>query len=503
MFTEIFFWGRLARIKTERRFQMKKIVTIVLFAALGLVFENVTAIEKGIVVVGLGFDDDGKGKFIDGITQPGDVVVRSQGAGVAGHHANVENEVYELHHIPVGILRKDVKCYLAGGMVLDVPLLFQEIKELEKKGLIDIKDRLRISTSVHLLLPYHKKMDKCASVAGHVRASSIARYGVRACSAEKRFGIGIRLADLFSKDFPNLLKKAVDRSNDIITKVYGGEPILYKPLLEDYKKYAKELMPYVRDQVELKLNRLLAQKRGGPRVIFEGSHGTFLDVSHGNYPYVSAGSTIASGICAEAGVGPTRIGHTVGVVKAYATRVGDGPFPTEIKDQKIVSIIQNKAKRKCPAGVKVRFGWVDAVMVRQGAMINGVNSIVITRLDDLDDCDEIKMCIHYKLGDKDFDYLPPISRDIERVIAHYITFPGWKCSIGKAKKFSELPPEARDFVKKLERVCGVPVSYISVGPEREQLIEVVANLLPEGITPPAQQKWSKSSAQQKFVVKTP
>ena len=470
-----------------------------LCAALALFFGDVNALQKGIVVVGLGFDDDGKGKLIDGITQPGDVVVRAQGAGVAGHHVKAGNKEYELHHIPVGILRPDVKCYLAGGMVLDVPLFFEEIKKLEEKGITDIKDRLRISTSVHLLMPYHKKIDKLANAAGHVRGSSISRHGVRPCSAEKRFGIGIRLADLFSKDFPDLLKKAVGRSNEIITKVYGGESIEYKSLLEQYKKYTKEFAPYVRDQVELKLNRLLAQKRGGPRVIFEGSHGTFLDVSHGNYPYVSAGSTIASGICAEAGVGPTRIGHTLGVVKAYATRVGEGPFPTEIKDEKIVKIIQNKAKRKSPAGIKIRFGWVDAVMVRQGVMINGVNSIAITRLDDLDDCDEIKMCIHYKLGDKDFDYLPPISRDLERVSPHYITFPGWKCSIGKAKNFSELPAEARDFVKKLERVCGVPVSYISVGPEREQLIEVVTNLLPEGINPPVQQKWAKCQTKQTSV----
>ncbi len=472
---------------------MKKIISIMLYAAFAFFSYTSNALQKGIVVVGLGFDDDGKGKLIDGLTQPGDVVVRAQGASVAGHRVRADDKEYDLHHIPVGILRPDVKCYLAGGMVLDVPLFFQEIKNLEEKGITHIKDRLRISTSVHLLMPYHKKVDKLATKANHVRGSSISRYGVRVCSAEKRFGIGIRLADLFSKDFPDLLKQAVDRSNEIITKVYSGEPIQYKPLLEEYKKYAKEFKPYVRDHVELKLNRLLAQKRGGPRVIFEGSHGTFLDISHGNYPYVSAGSTMASGICSEAGVGPTRIGHTLGVVKAYASRVGEGPFPTEIKDEKIVKVIQNREKRKSCAGVKVRIGWVDAVMVRQGVMINGVNSIAITRLDDLDDCDEIKMCIHYKLGDKDFDYLPPVSSDLERVIPHYITFPGWKHFIGKAKKFSELPAEARDFVKKLERVCGVPVSYISVGPEREQLIEVITNLLPEGMNPPVQQKWAKCS----------
>jgi adenylosuccinate synthase len=204
VFTEIFFWGRLAAVKTQGRFQMKKIVNIVLSTALALSFIGCSAIQKGIVVVGLGFDDDGKGKLIDGITQPGDVVVRAQGAGVAGHHVKAENKEYELHHIPVGILRPDVKCYLAGGMVLDAPLFFEEIKNLTEKGITDVKDRLRVSTSVHLLMPYHKKIDKFANEAGQVRGSSIARYGVRACSAEKRFGIGIRLADLFSKDFPTL-----------------------------------------------------------------------------------------------------------------------------------------------------------------------------------------------------------------------------------------------------------------------------------------------------------
>lgn len=470
---------------------MKNVCKYLFCTSLALLTPYIAAEQKGIVVVGLGYESEGKSKLIDGITQPGDVVVRAQGAGIAGHRVKVGGKDYDLHHIPVGILRPGVKCYLAGGMVLDAPLFFKEIKALEAQGITDIKDRLRISTSVHLQMPYHKKIEEYACKAGHVRGSTIVRSGVRPCAAEKRFGIGIRLADIFSKDFPKILKQAVDRSNETIVKLYGGQPVEYKPLLEEYLSYAEAFAPYVRDQVELKLNRILAQKRG-PRVIFEGSHGTFLDVSHGSYPYVSAGSTIASGICAEAGVGPTRIGHTLGVVNAYATRVGEGPFPTEIKDEKIVAMIQNKAHRKSPEGVKLRFGWVDAVMVRQGVMINGANSIAITRLDDLDECDQIKMCIHYKLGNKDFDYLPPIARQLEQVIPHYITFPGWKRPIGKAKNFSELPPEARDFVKKLECVCQVPVSYISVGPERDQLIEVVANLLPEGAHPSVQQRLAKS-----------
>lgn len=466
---------------------MKKIRAALLCAALCLFAAFACARgERGLVVVGLGYDDDGKGKLVDCITQEGDVVVRVQGAGLCGRVVKIKNKEYELHYIPVGILREDVKCYLAGGMLLDCALLLKEIHDLKKKGIKDIDERLRISTSVHLLMPYHKEIDKLANKDGHTRGGNILRSGVRPCSAEKRFGVSIRLADLYSKDFPELLKKALKRSNDTIVKLYGGKPLEYEPLLAEYKKYAKSFLPYIRDHVELKLNRLLAQKRGGPRVIFEGSHGTFLDVSHGSYPYVSCGSTIASGICAEAGVGPTRIGHTLGVVKAYATRPGEGPFPTEIKDPVTLSYFDKKASKMLSSGNKVRYGWVDAVMVRQGITINGANSLAITRLDDLNDFDEIKMCVHYKLGDQDFDYLPPIARDLNRVTAHYITFKGWKCSISHARNFSELPSEARDFIKKFERVCGIPVSYISVGPERDQIIEVVADLLPEGCNPPTQ-----------------
>lgn len=464
---------------------MKKIIVPAFCAVLGMISFSLVPRERGLVIVGLGYDD-GKGKFIDSITEPGDVVVRVQGAGPSGRLVKIKDCEYQLSHIPVGILREDVKCYLGGGMILDCKLFFKEIEDLKKKGIKNIEDRLRVSTSVHLLMDYHKEIDKLAHKAGHVRGGTILREGVRPCSAEKRFGIGIRLADLFSKDFPELLKSAVTKSNEVIVKLYNGKPIPYKPLLDEYTKYIKQFAPYVRDHVELKLNRLLAQNRGGPRVIFEGSHGTFLDISHGSYPYVSTGSTIASGICAEAGVGPTRIGHTLGVVKAYATRPGEGPFPTEIKDAASLAYFDETVAKKSGNAKEVRYGWLDGVMIRQGIMINGANSIAITRLDELNGLDEIKMCIHYKLDNQDFDYLPPIARDLERVKPHYVTFKGWKCPVGHARNFSELPAEARDFIKKIERVCGIPVSYVSVGPERDQLIEVVAGLLPEGCNPPVQ-----------------
>lgn len=468
---------------------MGKKLYIVLSVLLAGLQMSLHALARGLVVMSIGYYEDGKGKLIHGIIQQGDVLVRAQGAGVNGHHFKLNGIEYDLFYLPVGILHDDVKCYLAGGMVFKAPKFFKEIKKLEEQGVHHIKERLRISTNAHLIMPYHEIIDKHAFEAGHVRKGLVLRSGVRPASADKRFGIGIRLADLFSDGFPELLKTAVDRANDIIVKLYNGTPVDYKKLLAEYMGYRKEFSPYVRDQVELKLNLLLAH-RDGPRVIFEGSHSAFLDVTHGDFPYVSAGNTTAAGICAEAGVGPTRIGHTLGVVPAYSIVLHDSPFPTEIKDPKIIKAFNDKRKRKNPKE-KVRYGWPDAVMYRQGIMTNGVNSIAITRLDDLDGLDEIKLGVHYQLDGVDYDYRPPIARDLARVKVSYKTFKGWKEPIGHVRKFSDLPEEARHFIKTLERVCGVPVTYISVGPDRDQLIQVEKGLLPEGPTIPVKKVHSQ------------
>ncbi len=439
----------------------------------GIIFSQ----NRGLIVVNIGYDNGGTGQLIDGITKPGDIVVRAQGAGIAGSCVIINGVSYELFYIPVGILCPDVKCYLSGGMILDAELFFNELASLQKKGIKNIKERLRVSMSVHLVMPYHRLIDDQATAAGHTRKGTILRSGIRSAAADKRFGIGIRLADLYAQDFDKLLKNAVKRANDVLVKMYQQKPLDYELLLKEYKEYAKQFAPFVRDQVELKLNLLLAQ-HSGPRIIFESSYGTLYDVSHGGYPYTSVECTTAAGICAQAGVGPTRIGHTLGQVNAYATMYGQGPFPTEIKDKKILKNLMTKS-RTTQNQDDVRYGWLDAVMIRQEIMINGVDSIAISRLDDLDDFDEIYVCVHYKIDDKDLDYRPAISRDLAKVIPHYVKFKGWKRSLSKIKKFSELPEEARDFIKKIERICGAPVSYISVGPERSQLVEVVSNLLPE------------------------
>ena len=469
---------------------MKKMICLFLGTILMGVQFSLYSLSRGLVVISLGYAQDGKDKLIYGIIQPDDVVVRAQGAGINKHHVIVDGIDYDLTYIPSAFLIPKVKVYLAGGMVVELPKLSTDIKDLKAKGVQDVEGRLRISTNAHLIMPYHKIIDACAHKADHVRKGLTLRSGVRPASSDKRFGIGIRLADLFSDDFSDLLKTAVNRANDIIVKLYNEKPVDYKKLLDEYMGYRKEFLPYVRDQVELKLNLLLTH-RDGPRVIFEGSHSVFLDVTHGDFPYVSAGSTTASGICAEAGVGPTRIGHTLGVVQAYCTVFHDCPFPTEIKDEKIVTQFNEKFKRKKSKEQTIRYGWPDAVMYRQGIMLNGVNSIAISRLDDLCGLEEIKLGVHYQLDGVDYDYRPPIAKDLARVKVSYKTFKGWKEPIGHVRKFCDLPEEARHFVKTLERVCGVPVTYISVGPEKDQLIEVVSGLVPQSPSAPVKKVHSK------------
>lgn len=458
---------------------------------------NLFSREKGVVIVGLGERDEGKGKVIQYIVKSGDISVRSQGACSFGHTVKLQLEVCSacstakkehvsqapkkqmevtlmLQMVPVGIVETGVKCYMTGGMFIDPVKLFEEVDLLEKYG-IYLDDTLRISSNVHLIFPYHQELDRLMHERNKTRIKDdVVLTGARSSAAFKRCGMGIRLGDLMSPEFPKLLKKVLDYANDIIVKVHGGTPLDYQKMYTQYALYIPRFKPFVRDRVELKINKLLLTDH---RVIFEGTHGTFLDISHGCYPAVSAESTTASGICAAAGVGPTRIAHTLGVAKAYATHLGDGPFPTEIKKPALIAHFAGKAGGSCDSP-NIKYGWIDIVQIRQAALLNGVNSVALTRLDDLDGLDEIKICTHYELDGKPIYDVPPQISDLKRVVPKYHTIKGWKRSLKDCKKFTDLPPEARNFVKTFEHVAGVVVSYVSVGPEKHQMIELVSNLLP-------------------------
>jgi adenylosuccinate synthase len=427
------------------------------------------------IVVSAGTTDDGKGKICDFLAQKAHFSVRSQGSVPSGHTVKKGGKTYVLHHIPVGILTSHVKCYLAPGMVINLEVLLKEIEELKKQG-IDFNDRLKISTAAHLLMPYHTLLDTLGRKSKRRRCTAGVRKGASAASADKRLGIGLRVADLWAKDFPEMLKERVKIANDTITKIYKHKPLAHEPILKQFMEYKKKIEPYVRDRVELKLNQLLHQKKRG---IFEGAHGTFLDITHGTYPYTAPTESTAGAVASAAGVGPTKIKHTLGVVKAYATCEGDGPFTTEIKDPVILQRFRDKNKESYSGSDKYRYGWIDAVMVRQAMFINGMDSIAISRLDDLDGLDKIKVCIDYDYKEnpedadvQHFDYPPPRIKQLEKVTPHYIEFDGWKESTKDAKHLSELPVNARVFVKRLEALFTVPVSIVSVGPHQDQTIVV-------------------------------
>lgn len=426
------------------------------------------------VIVSAGTTDDGKGKICDFLAKDAYFSVRCQGSLPEGHKVQKDDKTYLLHYIPVAILTPHVKCYLAAGMVIDPEVLFKEIEGLQKQG-IDLEDRLKVSTAAHLLMPYHVELDRLGRQTDTLHSASSIRHGALHASADKRLGMGIRIADLWGEDFPQILKEKLKIANETITKIYKGKPLAYAPMLKKFEEYKKKFEPYVRDRVELKLNQMLRKRKMG---IFEGAHGTFLDITHGLYPYTAPTEAIASGVAAAAGVGPSKIDHTLGVVKAYATYEGEGPFTTEIKDPAILKHFREKNKH-ASSEEKYRYGWLDAVMVRQAMFINGMDSIAISRLDDLDGLDKIRVCIDYDYKEnpndtetQHFDYPPPRIKQLRKVTPHYVEFEGWKESTKDAKHLTQLPLNARVFVKRLEALFATPISIVSVGPRQDQTIVV-------------------------------
>jgi adenylosuccinate synthase len=326
-------------------------------------------------------------------------------------------------------------------------------------------------------MPWHPLLDQAMDKKNEPRTVRSARAGTGPCYADKVLRLGIRVADILDDlHFAQILKNTIKRANNLL-KLYELPELNYDDVLSVYKKYADRIRPYVKNDAEIELNKLLSQ---GKRVIFEGAHGTFLDSSLGTYPFVSASSTLAAGICSGAGVGPSKIAHTLVVVKAHTTRTKRGPLPTKIHDQPIVEKLKKSnmlTTKKLPD--ERRYGWLDLVMTREALMLNGADSIAISKLDELDDLPEIKICIGYKnkKNGKEYDYLPPITHEIEDIEPQYIVLKGWMRSTRNARTLSDLPEEARIFVKRIEAVCGVDVSYISVGANREQTIKV-NDLLP-------------------------
>lgn len=419
-----------------------------------------------VVVVGVQWGDEGKGKIIDLLSKDADCVVRAQGGNNAGHTVVIGQEEYKLNLIPSGIFNPTTLCYIGAGTVIDPEVLLAEIEQLEQKG-ITLKERLFVSPGAHVIFPYHKQIDLALEKKKGKLAVGTTGRGIGPCYADKANRIGIRMGDFVDQEaLSTLLTETLPLKNDELSLLYGQDPLDLCQLLKSSSQIAQKLIPFVK-QFEPDLHTSLER---GDTVLFEGAQGTFLDNTHGTYPFVTSSSTLAAGICVGAGVGPSAIGHVLGVLKAYTTRVGNGPLPTELKgDELFLDHIQAR-EYGTTTGRKRRIGWFDAVIARTGVRMNGVQSLALTKIDILDSCDEIKICTGYRVGDKTFKYTPTLIQELEKVEPIYETVPGWKTSTSKIKDPSELPQEARNYLKRIEHLCAVPISILSLGPARESTI---------------------------------
>ena len=425
-----------------------------------------------LVVVGAQWGDEGKGRVVDLLSERADVVVRFQGGANAGHTIIADGQEYILHLIPSGVVRGKV-CVIGNGVVLDLPTLFEEMDSLTERG-IDLDDKLWISERAHITLPYHRLLDAAREAANPARKIGTTKRGIGPTYVDKMMRIGIRVCDLF--DEKTLTEKVAANWED---KTHGLRHLTeeQKPHPEEvvaqYLLYAARLKPYVVDTGVL----LDEARREGKHILFEGAQGTGLDVDFGTYPYVTSSNATAGGACTGSGVGPTFIEHVSGIAKAYTTRVGEGPFPT-LMEPGIEEICRQVGREfGATTGRRRDCGWFDAVLVRHAGRVNGLGSLIITKLDVLDDFDEIKICTGYRLNGEVIEHFPASLKELEACEPVYETLPGWKSSTEEARTISELPEAARRYLARLEETTGIPIALISVSPSREGYIARDQSLL--------------------------
>lgn len=419
-----------------------------------------------VIVVGAQWGDEGKGKIIDILTANAKHVVRAQGGNNAGHTILIGNDEYKLHLVPSGILHPNTQCYIGAGTVLDPEVLIQEIQSLESRGRT-VKGRLHISPASHVIFPYHKLIDTLMEKKKGALSVGTTGRGIGPCYADKVNRIGIRMGELVRSDiFHKTLKGVLSLKNEELAKLFDSPPLLYDEIFTQYTRYAEFLNPYV-NEFSPDLCKAVKQKEN---ILFEGAQGTFLDITSGTYPFVTSSNTVAAGICSGAGIGPSHIHHTLGVVKAYTTRVGNGPLPSEIKDGECFLDHKQAREYGTTTGRKRRVGWFDAALVNSAICLNGLQSIALTKLDILDMLEEIKICIGYQILGKRQNHLPSIAEDFELLEPIYETLQGWKTTTTHIKNYNDLPANAKHYIKRIETLCDLPISLISVGPERENTL---------------------------------
>ena len=417
------------------------------------------------IVVGLQWGDEGKGKLIDILAEKSDCIVRYQGGNNAGHTVVVAGKSHIFHLIPSGILHKGKVCFIGNGVVIDPAALLKEIEELDKEK-IDYKGRLKISSQAHLIFPYHRILDGLRETRRHLRIGTTGR-GIGPCYADKVARCGIRVCDLYNKKlFARKLKDNLLEKNDIFKRVFSHKGFAFKDIYEQYLGYARRLKTMV-SNVPIELGQAQEQ---GKSILFEGAQGSFLDIDFGTYPFVTSSSATAGGACIGSGVSPTKINKVIGVVKAYTTRVGEGPFVTEFK-KPLNDLIREKGREfGSTTGRPRRCGWFDAVMAGFSCLINGASELAVMKLDVLDELETVKICVAYKYKGKIFKEFPYDLEVLEKARPVYEESPGWQRDISGARHYAELPKNARVYLERLQEILKVRISYVSVGSKREETI---------------------------------
>jgi adenylosuccinate synthase len=416
-----------------------------------------------VVIVGAQWGDEGKGKIVDVLTLKADLVARYQGGNNAGHTVVIDNEKYVLHLIPSGILHKGTKCAIGNGVVIDPLALLGEIDELRSRN-IDIDNNLCISQNAHIIMPYHGAIEREQEKSKKIGTTG---RGIGPSYTDKIARNGIRVIDLLRPDlFREKLRANLSVFNYLLVNLYKAAPLSEDKIFDEYMGYAKQLGKFVTD-VSLLINREI---EAGKNILLEGAQGTLLDIDHGTYPYVTSSNTIAGGACTGAGIGPTKIDRILGIVKAYTTRVGEGPFPTELNDELGESIRQRGAEFGATTGRPRRCGWLDILGLRYSVSINGLTGIGLTKMDILDSLEKIKLCVGYKYDGKVYDTFTTDLDVLKRCEPVYEELPGWKESTVGIKEFDRLPSNAKSYIKKIEYLLKTPIQIISTGPKRDEII---------------------------------
>jgi len=418
------------------------------------------------VIVGSQWGDEGKGKVVDLLSKDADIVARFQGGANAGHSIVLSGEKYILHLIPSGILHPQTICVIGNGVVIDPVVLLDEIRFLESKG-IKVSDRLLISHRAHLIMPYHKLLDQAQEDFFTADKIGTTGRGIGPAYVDKFNRTGIRIVDLLDKEtLTQKIQLNINQKNQILEKIYKREQLDAKAIIQEYLSFDKKMNEYIAD-ISIYMNQAIEDKK---RILIEGAQGTLLDIDFGTYPFVTSSNPISGGACTGLGIGPTCIHRVIGIIKAYTTRVGHGPFPTEFFGDMSDQMRELGDEYGATTGRPRRCGWFDAVIANYAVRINGLNCFALTKLDVLDTLAEIKICIAYRLKQKQITNFPADLTTLKQCQPEYITVPGWEKSTKEITSYNNLPANAKKYIETIENQVQIPISIISVGPDRDQTI---------------------------------